>query len=136
MDGLNGLDGRCRICLYVFHLLLQLTHLSAHVVDVATQFKQNLIENLALVLKGVVAVGVANNRQLRGLLVLRDEICQNFGRDGTLLTEYGYLLSDILQLSHVTRPLVAHQHVFCLVGQRDTLHTILLCHLHGKETEQ
>ena len=117
-------------------LLLQSPHLTAHVVDITTQFKQYLIEDFTFVLERAFAAFAVNGHQLGAFLVLRNESCQYLGRDNTLLAEHRYLLRHVFQLAHVARPFVAHQHLLRLLSQHHAVHLVFLGHLHGKQPEQ
>ena len=77
-----------------------------------------------------------NSGKLGCLLILRNEAGKNLRRNQSLCGEDRYLLRDVLQLAHITRPLVTHNHLLCLLSQHNLIHVILLSHLHGKETEQ
>ena len=117
-------------------MLLQGTHLTAHVIDVATQLKEDLIEDLTLVLETVIATFTVNRGQLGGLLIQRYEAAEHLGRDMALWGEHGDLLSNVLQLAHVAWPLIAHEDLLGFLIEHDTVHLVFLCHLHGEETEQ
>ena len=125
------------LSLRLIEAFLQLAHLATHLVHVAAQFEEYLVEYLALVLKRVVtAVSTMDGGQLGGLLILRDEGAQHVGRDGALGAEHRDLAGDVLQLPDVAWPLVAHQHLLGLVGEHHLVHPVFLCHLHGEEPEQ
>ena len=144
-DGLDRLNGgqlcsRQLLCrgaaLHVLNLLLQFAHLAPHIVDVAAQFEEDLVKDLALALERVVAAFGTDGGQLRALLVVGDELAQHLGGDEPFLAEHGDLLGDVLQLTDVARPLVAHEQLLGLVAEGDTVHLVLLGYLHGKQAEQ
>ena len=118
-----------------FELFLEQVHVLAQVAHVAPQFEEDLVQYLALRLEAVVAVA-GYGCQLGALLVLRYEVCEHLGRYRPVLAQYGYLLGDVLELAHVAGPLVPHQHLLGLVGQRHFLHPVLLGHLHREQAEQ
>ena len=125
------------VATHFFQLFFQFAYLAAHVVDVAAQFEEYLIEYFTLVFKRVVTASLTvDGSQLGTLLVLWNKVQQDFGCNEAFLAEYGNLLCDVFQLSHVARPFVFHQQLLGLIGQRDAIHAVLLGHLHGKKPEQ
>ena len=121
--------------LHILQLLFQRAHLATHVVDVGTKLEENLIENLALVLKAAVALRM-DSGELGALLILRNEARQDFRCNLALCAEHRELLSHAFQLSNVSWPLITHQHQLGFVGQHHFVHAILLSHLQGEKTEQ
>ena len=77
-----------------------------------------------------------NRGQLGAFLVVGNELVQNLGRYQAFLAEHGNLLGDVLQLTDIAWPFVAHEQLFGLVGEYHFVHLVLLGHLHGEETEQ
>ena len=76
------------------------------------------------------------SHQLFAFHVAWDKALQHLCGDGAFPTQYRYLLGDILQLSYIPRPLVFHQQFLCLGSEGNPFHTIFLCHLQGKESEE
>ena len=74
--------------------------------------------------------------KLGTLWVLRDKLRQCLGVYLPLLAEHRDLLGDVLELSHVARPLVLHQQELGLVGERYFGQLVLLCRLQGEEAEE
>ena len=131
----RGADGCCT-ALHIVELLLQSTHLTTHIVHITTQFEEDLIEDLAFVLKTMVATLTRDRSQLSGLVILGDKLPQEVGSDQSLRREHADLLGDVLQLTHVARPLVFQQQLLGTLIEGDAVHLVFLRHLHGKETEQ
>ena len=120
----------------VVELFAQAVHLASQVGDVASQFEENLIENLALALVGVGTAGLRDGGQHGALRVLWDELAQHVGGDLALFAEHGHLFCDVLQLAHVARPFVVEHELLGLFRERDFGQPELLSHLQGEEAEQ
>ena len=95
-DGRHGRD-RCQLgavgdgssdslsaALHVFELFLEQTDLTPHIVHVASEFEEYLVEYLALILKRVVATVLMNGHELSRLLILWYEVAEHIGSDGAL----------------------------------------------------
>ena len=74
--------------------------------------------------------------KLCALAVYRDELLQSHRINLSLLAQHRHLLGDVLQLTHVSRPLIPLQHLLRVIGQRDFRQMVFLGHLHGEESEQ
>ena len=107
----------------------------SHILYVASQFEENLVENLAFVLKRVVTLAM-DGSQLRGFRILGDKLAEHISRNQSLWREDGNLLGDIFQLAHVARPLIMHEQLLGILIEHHTIHLVFLSHLHGKQAEQ
>ena len=137
-DGLRSGETTCTTQLScLIELLPQGSHIPSQVTHVASQLIEYFVEQLPLALITMIAARLTRNRrQLGRFLILRYILKQHIGRDFSLFTEYRHLFGDILELSHISRPLIFQHDNLGVITQRNLWQAILLCHLHGEETEQ
>ena len=80
----DGSSDSLSAALHVFELFLEQTDLTPHIVHIASEFEEYLVEYLALILKRVVATVLMNGHELSRLLILRYEVAEHIGSDGAL----------------------------------------------------
>ena len=79
------------------HQLFQVRYILAHI-------KQNLVENFPFTPEALVLLHSKQGRQALHIVLLRQIALQYGCIDFTIGLNDGYLLGDILQLAHITRP--------------------------------
>ncbi len=79
------------------HQLFQIRYILTHI-------KQNLIKNFPFTPEALVFLHSKQGRQALYVVLLRQIALQYGCIDFTISLNNGYLLGDILQLAHITRP--------------------------------
>ena len=106
--------------------------------DIITQIEENLVKQLAFILKAVRLIAFGRQRHnVVGNGVVGNIPGQNFRRDCPLRRQNRNLLRHVLQLPHIARPWVFLQLLLCCFRQFHRLrHIIFLRRVHGKLLEQ
>ena len=113
-------------------------HLVLEFGNVAFHIEQHLVQQFTLV-----HVRVATHVRLRAeqcqlllLFVGGEVLAQRLGTYLAVLLEYADLLGYVLELPHVSVPIVTLQQVCCLVGELDARHRIFVCEIRCELAEQ
>ena len=112
----------------IMYHLLQFRYFLSHI-------KQNRIKNLTLALEVLTVLYPEQSR--KPLRVLHRKIpLQNSSVNFPIGLYYRNLLCYILQLAYITRPWIGKQYLLGIFRQLNGRHTVFLCKITGKFTEQ